>query len=77
MGKIYKNIKELEECPYCGNKEYYTIETAKGVVMYNHSFEEEFEDEVDNSTMYDGLTYKLKSKFAFCRSCHKRVGLVE
>ena len=60
----------MDKCPYCKSEEYYTKEYAKGPVTNYARFDGE---EADNTDLHEGLAYTLKSKYAWCANCHKRL----
>lgn len=59
----------MEECPYCGNEEYYTKDYMYGMVRYMQRFDGK---EADNGDMYSLLRQKL-GKYAYCFKCDKRL----
>ncbi len=62
---------KMEKCPHCESDEgYYEKYYVSGSAMYRHRFDG---NEAENGDMHEGLSYKLKSKFAFCIECHKRL----
>lgn len=62
---------ELRECPHCGSNEgYYEKNRVSGEVVIYYNFDG---SAADNSDMYDYLSYKPKSKYAFCAACNKRL----
>ncbi|RXZ84607.1 hypothetical protein EBB07_00905 [Paenibacillaceae bacterium] len=61
----------MKECSHCKSDEgYYEKYTASGETVFYHNFDG---SEADNGEMHEGLTYKLRSKFAFCRNCEKKL----
>ncbi len=64
----------MKECPYCKSEVFYAKEYVKGEVCYFSRFDGQ---EGDNTQLYDGLTHKLKSKYAWCADCHKRLFKIE
>ena len=69
-----KNVSELTKCPYCGCEEYYIKQSISGTIEFRCRYDGK---EADNREMYDHIYHKLKSKFAYCSSCDKRVALLE
>ncbi|MBW4083599.1 hypothetical protein [Paenibacillus sp. S150] len=62
---------EMEECPHCGSDEgFYEKQTVSGKAEYRYAFDG---SEAENGELHEGLTYKRRSKFAFCCSCHKKL----
>ena len=62
--------KELTCCPYCGSEEFYTVQKVSGKIYYNERFDGK---EAENGSLYEGLTYKSGSKYAYCTACNKRL----
>lgn len=62
--------KVMNKCPYCGCEEYYTKQYASGPINYQFRFDGE---EAENGAMYETLSFKPKSKYAFCCQCEKRL----
>jgi len=69
-----KSVSELTECPHCGCEEYYIKQSVFGNIVFRSRYDGK---EGDNREMYDHINHKLKSKFAYCSSCDKRVALLE
>ena len=61
---------KVEKCPHCGSDTYYIKETATCKIVHYSKFDG---SEADNSEMYDGMTHKLRSKFAFCKNCDRKL----
>lgn len=69
------NIKELKQCPYCGNDDkYYRKETYKGYCEFAERFDGK---EAENGDMYESAISKLKSKFAYCSQCNRKIAELE
>lgn len=66
--------KDIVCCPYCGSEEYYIKQYAHGSINYNVRFDGK---EADNGEMYDLLTIKNTSKYAWCNECGKRLFKLE
>jgi hypothetical protein len=61
----------MKECPHCGSDEgYYEKITVSGKSIYRYNFDG---SEAENGDMYDGLSYKRRSNFAYCLECEKRI----
>ena len=60
-------FSELKECPFCGNKEFYTMRTARGQSVYNERFDGK--EATDNSCMYDSVYFFGRAK-AYCNNCY-------
>lgn len=60
----------MKECPYCGSVEYYIKQSFKGTCNFRIRFDGE---EVDNSDIHDNAQYKLRSKYAYCCKCNKKL----
>ena len=69
-----KSVSKFTECPYCGGEEYYAKYSVFGKIILRSRYDGK---EADNREMYDHIHHKLKSKFAYCSSCDKRVALLE
>ncbi len=69
-----KNVSELTKCPYCGYKEYYIKQSVSGEIFLRCRYDGK---EANNDGMYDLINYRLKSKFAYCIFCNKRVAFLE
>lgn len=65
---------KMKECPYCGCGSYYTKYTLSGFSVFIENFDG---SEADNGSMYEGANHKLKSKYAFCFQCNKKLFKVE
>lgn len=60
----------IEECPYCGSKEFYINQRVGGCIEYHYRFDG---DEGENGQLHESLTYTDIGKFAYCSCCRKRV----
>lgn len=61
----------MNQCPHCGSDNgYYEKYTVSGNTICRHKFDG---GEAENGDMHEGLSYKLRSKFAYCTACHKRL----
>lgn len=60
----------IEECPYCGCKEFYYNQSMTGRGRMNARYDGK---ETDNGEMHECLNYKTIGKFAYCYECDKRV----
>lgn len=61
----------VDKCPHCSSDYgYYRICYMKGKTEYHHNFEGK--NDIDNSHIHDGLTYK-ENKKAFCCQCNKEI----
>ncbi len=70
MKKELVSISDLTCCPHCGSdKGYFAKDYAFGRVLTYYSFDG---SQVDNSEMYQSLTYK-NGKFLYCYACRKRI----
>ena len=56
--------KHIQQCPYCGSKEYYIKQSYKGTCNYVIRFDGK---EADNGDIHDETEYKNMSKYAWCR----------
>lgn len=63
-------------CPYCGNEEFYIKQSYKGNCYYNMRFDMN-NINVDNSTMFDDVSYKNQGQYAYCNNCFKRLFKIE
>lgn len=70
MAKKIHYSEEMKECPYCGGGEFYIRQSYRGETEYNYRFDGK---ETDNSEMYDYATYRNLTKYAYCKSCRKRL----
>ena len=66
-----KHITELSECPHCGHNEWYRKQRVKGEIIFRERFDGK---ETENFEMYDGISHRDTSKFAYCSKCHKKIG---
>lgn len=65
----------MKQCPHCSSKNGYFLKTQiRGNCETRFTFDGAF-DEESNSDMHDYLNYK-ESKYAYCRSCRKRLFVV-
>ena len=63
---------EQNKCPHCQSDTGYFIKTQiRGVSQFNYKFDGSY-DEENNSGIHDSLSYK-EGKYAYCRSCDKRL----
>ena len=60
----------ISECPKCGHDKFYTKSYASGIIRYIERFDGE---EANNGDMYEGLSHKKQSKYAYCNGCNKRL----
>lgn len=60
----------MKECPYCGSDEYYTKEHVRGNVNHYVKFDGQ---PANNMELYDYLNHKVRSKYAWCSDCNKRL----
>ena len=69
-----KSIKDLKECPKCGDKfGYYT--RVKSRLDYHDTTT--FSGEKENTEMMDSQRITWESKYYYCYKCNKRIGKVE
>ncbi len=59
-------------CPYCGNEEFYIMQSYKGTCKFNMRFDMN-NDDVENGDMHENTQYKTISKYAYCNNCNKRL----
>ena len=64
-------FSDLKECPFCGNKEFYTTRQVTGISTYNERFDGK--EAEDNSCMYDALNYS-GGALAYCNNCFSFLG---
>ena len=67
--------KDMKECPYCGNEEFYIRQSYSGTCEYNMRFDGG--TDVENGSMWDGATMKDLTKYAYCNNCNKRLFLID
>lgn len=70
-------FKNLKFCPFCGSAVFYQIDYVKGRTFYRFTNAGlEFEDEVHNEDMHDGISYYMKKKDSgyYCENCGKKLG---
>jgi len=65
MAKRLPLISELDKCPHCEGKEYYTISRASGKILTNYSFSGE---EVVNEDVLKGIHFHTL-RHAYCAKC--------
>jgi hypothetical protein len=62
----------LSCCPHCQSKKGYYVKTQiRGSAEVRYTFDGIY-DEEHNSDIHDSLAYK-EGKYAYCRSCYKRI----
>ena len=64
------NMYGIDKCPHCGEKDFFVKQSIKGIGQYYMNLDGE---EVDNSTLHDGLEYRTIGKYAYCCDCRKRM----
>lgn len=64
-------FSELTSCPFCGSKQFYTLDYMCGKGPYRQRFDGE--EAENNECMYDCLTIKDGQK-AYCDDCGKYIG---
>ena len=64
-------FSELDCCPFCCSKEYYTKQYVYGTLCYNERFDGE---EAENGELYDGLNCKNYSGRVYCKECGRYLG---
>lgn len=76
IAKKIHYTKEMKECPYCGDDEFYIRQSFSGTCNYYMRFDMNNTD-VENSEMHQNATYKDLTKYAYCSNCDKRLFLIE
>lgn len=66
-------FSELKECPFCGSKQFYTLNYMHGTGLYRQRFDGK--EPKNNEDMYDCLNIKEGAK-AYCDRCGKYIGNV-
>lgn len=61
----------IEECPDCGNDEFYVKQRVSGVIRYNYRLDGIMD--TYNSEYIDHLKHTTISKYAYCNNCNKRL----
>jgi len=67
---VDKNGQPVTACPFCGYEEFFVSAKMSGWGQYFIRFDSHAGD---NTTLHDGLHYRLGS-VAKCGNCNKRVG---
>lgn len=62
----------IDNCPKCGNDEFYVKERITGTCEYNYSMNSD-DANIYNGEMYEGTRHKIISKYAYCNGCGKRL----
>lgn len=65
--------KNITNCPYCGNDEYYVYFTVSGKSSYNYKLGTN-EPGYSNSDIWDGI-YMKEQRTMYCNECHKKIGI--
>ena len=75
MNKI-KYSKEMKECPYCGEEEFYILQSFSGICEYGYRYDGKI---AENGSMWENSNIKDIRKYAYCRNpkCNKRLFLIE
>ncbi|MBQ7067032.1 MAG: hypothetical protein IJN92_09470 [Lachnospiraceae bacterium] len=76
MAKKIHYTKEMKECPYCGNDEFYIKQAYSGTCNYYMRFDMKNE-KAENGEMYQSATHKDLTKYAYCSDCNKRLFLID
>lgn len=74
MAKKIQYSREMKECPYCGNDEFYVRQSFKGTCDYNYRFDGK---PAENGEMWDNASMKDLTKYAHCNNCEKRLFPIE
>ena len=61
----------ISECPHCGSDEIYVKATYSGNCDYHMKLDGSLE--AYNGEMYDYATMKIRSKYAFCSDCDRKL----
>ena len=61
----------IKECPYCGYDEIYVKATYSGSCNYHIKLDGSLD--AYNGEMFDYANMKIKSKYAFCSNCDKKL----
>ena len=61
----------IEECPYCGNDEFYVKQKVSGNIEYNYKLDGSID--AYNGDYIDYLNYKTTSKYTYCNNCRKKL----
>ena len=71
--RVFKNGKEIFECPYCGHTDDFYVHTiVKGKTNSYYGYNGK---EADNTNLHDPLTY-TDQKTAYCSICRQEIGRV-
>lgn len=62
------------KCPYCGGG---TITIRQRIFGQSEYYIDLETGEIDSTEMHSGLTYKNKTKYAYCADCCKRLFKLE
>lgn len=76
MAKKIHYTKEMKECPYCGNDEFYIRQSYSGTCNYYMRFDMRNE-KTENGEIYQGASHKDLTKYAYCSDCDKRLFLID